>query len=86
MTTIYQYRTENMPNAVEPSSINIGYSTRNNDGVMEECKHNGLYYRKVTEDHDYNASLQKYCTDEMKFTELQFFELMIPKHYFIIVI
>ena len=30
--------------------------------------------------------MKKYCADEMKFTKLQFFELKIPKCYFITII
>ena len=32
-----------------------------------------------------HVSLKKYCTDKMRFSKLQFFELMVPKQYFITV-
>ena len=74
--------TENIPDA-------IAVSPRDNidsNNVMKEWEHDGLCYRKVTEARDYKASLKKHCTNELRFTKLQYFELMIPKHYFITVI
>ena len=52
---------------------------------MKEWKHDRLCLRQVSEARDYKPSLQKYCTDEMRFRKLQFFELMFPKQYFITV-
>ena len=54
--------------------------------MIQDCKHDSLCLRKVSEAQDYKVSLKKYCTDEMKVTKLQYFELMIPKHNFITII
>ena len=76
---------ENVPDTTTESS---GANERqiNSNDVMQEWKHECLCFRKVSEARDYKASLKKYCTDEMEFTKLQYFELMIPKHYFIPII
>ena len=60
---------DNIPDAVAVSfSVN-----ENSNDVMKEWEHDGLCYRKVTEARDYKASLKKYCTDELRFTKLQYF-------------
>lgn len=77
---------ENVPDVITEASSDGERRSIDRNDVMQEWKHDGLCLRKITEARDYKASLKKYCTDEMKFTKLQFFELMIPKHYFITVI
>ena len=52
---------------------------------MKEWKHDRLCLRQVSEARDYKSSLKKYCTYKMRFSKLQFFELMVPKQFFITV-
>ena len=76
--------TKNICDAVvEPSSISERQIA--NNGVMKEWKHDGLCFRRVSEARDYKPLWKKYCTDKMRFSKLQFFELMVPKQYFITV-
>ena len=53
---------------------------------MLDWEHDHLCYRKVSEARNYKALLKKYCTDELRFTKLHYFELMVPKYYFITII
>ena len=76
---------ENIPDTV-PESSSVNERNINSNDVMKEWGHDGLCYRKVSEARDSKASLKKYCTDELRFSKLQYFELMIPKQYFITVI
>lgn len=74
-------------NAPAPENVPVdeGESliSNNSNNVMKEWGHNGLCYRKVTEARDCRASLKKYCTDEVKFSKLQYFEMMIPKQFIV---
>ena len=76
---------ENVPDTITESSSTNERQTNTND-VMQEWEHGGLCYRNVSEARDYKASNKKCCVDELKFIKLQYFELMVPMHYFVTVI
>ena len=65
----------------ESSGVNE-WCIKSND-TMQEWKRDGLHFRKIREAQDYKASLKKSCADEMRFTKLQYLDLVIPEHYFI---